>query len=65
MSRAIVRWDGQRWLAETDGVVAHEADDQIGAEVAAAQSLAVRGGELLVRDSRGRQLKRLMIAADG
>ncbi len=65
MGRAIVRWRADRWIVETDGVLHHEGDDQIDAEVAAVQTLEGRGGELLIRDARGRQLKRLMIGATG
>lgn len=65
MSRAVVRWDKDRWVAEVDGVLEHEGSGQIEAEVVAVECLAGRGGDLLIRDARGRQVKRIVIEATG
>jgi hypothetical protein len=65
MNRAVVRWSDHRWVVETDGVLEYEGGDQIEAELVAVESLARRGGELLIRDARGRQLKRIVIEAAG
>jgi hypothetical protein len=59
---AVVRRRKEQWVFESDGLSEFAGETQLDAQFAAVRFLSERGGgELLIRDSDGRETKRLIV----